>query len=223
MRIVVADDSALLREGIAGLLERQGHEVVGQAADADELLAVVEHRAAAGIDVVITDVRMPPTLTDDGLRAALTIRAAHPGIAILLVSQYVAPEYAHQLFGSDAGVTPEGVGGLGYLLKDRVSRVADFLRSLAVVAAGGVVVDPDVAARLMHRTPTRLASLTPRELEVLELMARGHSNGQIGEELFLSPGGVSKHVANIFGKLDLGPGEENRRVRAVLTFLAAGE
>lgn len=223
MRIIVADDSALLREGIAGLLERQGHEVVAQAADADELLAVVEHRVAAGIDVVITDVRMPPTLTDDGLRAALAIRAAHPGIAILLVSQYVAPEYANQLFGSDAAVTPEGVGGLGYLLKDRVSRVADFLRSLAVVAAGGVVVDPDVAARLMHRTPTRLASLTPRELEVLELMARGQSNGQIGEELFLSPGAVSKHVANVFGKLDLGPGEENRRVRAVLTFLAAGE
>lgn len=219
----MADDSALLREGIAGLLERQGHQVVAQAADADELLAVIEQQAGTGIDVVITDVRMPPTLTDDGLRAALTIRATHPGVSILLVSQYVAPEYAHELFGSEAGATPDGVGGLGYLLKDRVSRVADFLRSLAVVAAGGVVVDPEVAARLMHRTPTRLASLTPRELEVLELMARGQSNGQIGEELFLSPGAVSKHVANIFGKLDLGPGEENRRVRAVLAFLAAGE
>ncbi|QIK71119.1 response regulator transcription factor [Propioniciclava coleopterorum] len=223
MRIIVADDSALLREGIAGLLERQGHEIVAQAADADELLAVVRHAADDGVDVVITDVRMPPTLTDDGLRAALAIRRAHPTIAILLVSQYVAPEYAHQLFGSDAGATPDGVGGLGYLLKDRVARVADFLRSLAVVAAGGVVVDPDVAARLMHRTPTRLAALTPRELEVLELMARGQSNGQIGEGLHLSPGAVSKHVANIFGKLDLGPGEENRRVRAVLTFLAVGE
>lgn len=223
MRIIVADDSALLREGIAGLLERQGHEVVGQAASATELLAVVEQQAGAGVDVVITDVRMPPDLTDDGLRAALRIREAHPRIAILLVSQYVAPEYANQLFGSDAGVTPEGVGGLGYLLKDRVARVADFLRSLAVVAAGGVVVDPDVAARLMHRTPSRLASLTPREQEVLELMARGQSNTQIGEELYLSQGAVSKHVANIFNKLDLGPGEENRRVRAVLTFLAAGE
>lgn len=229
MRIVVADDSALLREGIAGLLERQGHEIVGQAASADELLAVVDHVSGDGEpDVVITDVRMPPTMTDDGLRAAMRLRESRPGIGILVVSQYVAPEYAHQLFGpgSDgvgAGTMAAEVGGLGYLLKDRISRVADFLRSLAVVAAGGVVVDPEVAARLMHRTPSRLAGLTPRELEVLELMARGLSNAQIGEELFLSPGAVSKHVANVFGKLDLGPGEDNRRVRAVLAFLSAGE
>jgi len=233
VKVIVADDSALLREGIAGLLERQGHEVVGQAASADELLAVVEH--AGPVDVVITDVRMPPRMSDDGLRAALQIRARRPEVGILVVSQYIAPEFANQLFapGPDgaagaaldvsADVAPEGVGGLGYLLKDRISRVADFLRSLAVVAAGGVVIDPDVAARLMHRTPSRLAALTPREREVLELMARGLSNNQIGAELFLSDGAVSKHVANVFAKLDLGPGEDNRRVRAVLAFLSAGE
>lgn len=221
MKVIVADDSALLREGIAGLLERQGHDVVGQAASATELLAVVS--SLGDVDVVITDVRMPPDMSDDGLRAALEIRAMRPGIGILVVSQYVAPEYAHQLFGTTDSVAPEGTGGLGYLLKDRISRVADFLRSLAVVAAGGVVIDPDVAARLMHRTPSRLAALSPRELEVLELMARGLSNAQIGEELYLSPGAVSKHVANVFAKLNLGPGEDNRRVRAVLTFLSAGE
>lgn len=187
------------------------------------MLAVVGHLAPSGVEVVITDVRMPPTLTDDGLRAALEIRRRHPAVGILVVSQYVAPEYAHQLFGPDAGATPAGVGGLGYLLKDRVARVADFMQSLAVVAAGGVVIDPDVAARLVHRTPSRLAGLTPREREVLELMARGLSNPQIAGELHLSPGAISKHVANVFTKLDLGPGEDNRRVRAVLAFLAAGE
>ena len=219
MRVVVADDSALLREGIAGLLERQGHQVVGQAAGADELLAVVGRHAEEGVDVVITDVRMPPTFTDDGLRAALRIRAEHPAIGILVVSQYVAPEHAHELFGR--GEAPGTVGGLGYLLKDRVARVADFLRSLGVVAAGGVVIDPDVASRLLHRTSPRLASLTPRELEVLELMARGLSNTAIGEQLHLSSGAVSKHVAGVFAKLQLGPDQDNRRVRAVLEFLAA--
>ena len=222
MRLAVADDSALLREGLVGLLERQGHTVVGEAASATELLAVVGH-AAGAVDVVITDVRMPPDLTDDGLRAALQIRERWPATGILVVSQYVAPEYAHQLFGPPGQAAPVGVGGLGYLLKDRIARVADFMRSLAIVAAGGVVIDPDVAARLVHRTPSRLAALTRREREVLELMARGLSNAQIGERLVLSPGAVSKHVANVFTKLDLGPDEENRRVRAVLAFLAAGE
>lgn len=220
MRIVVADDSALLREGIAGLLERQGHEVVGQAASAPELLAVVDH--VGEVDVVITDVRMPPSFSDDGLRAGLQIRRRHPGIGILVVSQYVAPEYAAELF-APGGTGPGETGGLGYLLKDRIARVADFLRSLSIVAAGGVVVDPDVAQRLLNRTPSRLAALTPRELEVLGLMARGLSNAQIGDELVLSPGAVSKHVANVFVKLELGPGEENRRVRAVLAFLSAAE
>ncbi|MDN5571345.1 MAG: LuxR C-terminal-related transcriptional regulator, partial [Propionibacteriaceae bacterium] len=128
-----------------------------------------------------------------------------------------------ELFGPDAGPAPVGVGGLGYLLKDRIARVADFMRSVAIVAAGGVVIDPDVAARLLRRTPSRLSALTPRESEVLELMARGLSNAQIATTLVLSAGAVSKHVANVFTKLDLGPDEENRRVRAVLAFLAAGE
>lgn len=223
MRIVVADDSALLREGLIGLLERQGHEVVGQAASAPELLAVVGRAAPEGLDVVVTDVRMPPDLTDDGLRAALEIRRTWPSVGILVVSQYVAPEYATELFGPDAGPAPVDVGGLGYLLKDRIARVADFMRSVAIVSAGGVVIDPDVAARLLRRTPSRLSALTPRESEVLELMARGLSNAQIATTLVLSAGAVSKHVANVFTKLDLGPDEENRRVRAVLAFLAAGE
>lgn len=223
MRLIVADDSALLREGLAGLLERQGHEVVALAASAPELEAMVHHAMAqnATPDVVITDVRMPPRMAEDGLQAALAIRATYPHIGICVVSQYIAPEYAAELFGSDAA--GPSVGGLGYLLKDRIARVADFMRNLAVVAAGGTVIDADVAARLVRRTPGRLAALSPRELEVLELMAQGLSNAQISEQLVLSTGAVAKHVAGIFAKLGLGPGEENRRVRAVLTFLAAAE
>ncbi|MDO5626724.1 MAG: response regulator transcription factor [Mobilicoccus sp.] len=220
MKLVVADDSALLREGLVGLLERQGHEVIGQAATAPELETCVHDLVAAGDtpDVVLTDVRMPPTMGDDGLAAAVRLRAAHPGIGILVVSQYVAPAYADLLFGAQ----PRGEeAGVGYLLKDRVSRVADFMSSLQIVAAGGVVVDPEVAAQLVRRRSSSLDALTPRELEVLELMARGLSNAQIGDTLFLSPGSVSKHVANVFTKLDLPPGEDNRRVRAVLAYMSA--
>lgn len=228
MRLVIADDAALLREGLAGLLERQGHEVIAQAASATELEAVVERAVRDGTapDVVLTDVRMPPTMTDDGLRVALTLRERHAGIGILVLSQYVAPAYAAELFatgrpGIGVGGHEEPTGGIGYLLKDRVSRVADFVRSLGIVAAGGVVVDPEVATRLLQGKRSALDALTPRELEVLELMASGLSNQQIAAELVLSGGAVAKHVANVFAKLDLGPGEENRRVRAVLAYLTA--
>lgn len=220
MRLVVADDAALLREGLIGLLERQGHEVIARAATAPELEAVVLRTVKDGTppDVVITDVRMPPTMNDDGLAAAVRIRAAHPGIGILVLSQYVAPAYAADLFALQS-TNPAGTGGLGYLLKERVARVSDFLQSLGIVAAGGIVVDPEVAARLITNRRTALDALSPRELQVLELMAGGMSNPQIAERLVLSAGAVAKHVANIFTKLDLPPGEENRRVRAVLTYL----
>lgn len=228
MRVIVADDSALLREGIVGLLQRQGHDVIGQAATAPELLNAVETTVRTGTppDVVITDVRMPPGMSNDGLEAALRIRRTHPTIGILVVSQYVAAAYATELFnapigGSGSAPGNPGPGGLGYLLKDRISRVADFLRSLNTVAAGGVVIDPEVATRLIQGRGSTIHSLSRRELEVLQLMSEGLSNLQIAEQLHLSTGAVSKHVANVFTKLDLPHGEDNRRVRAVLTYLTA--
>lgn len=214
MQIVVADDSALFREGLCGLLERQGHTIVGQASSAPEMLDVCR---VTEPEVLVSDVRMPPGMSDDGLRAAHTLRQENPSIGIMMLSQYVAPAYAATLF---APTTPaEGTGGLGYLLKDRVARVADFIRSLHVVAAGGVVVDPEVAGQLVKSTGSKLSALTEREKEVLELMAQGLSNAQICEKLFLSSAAVSKHVSNVFLKLGMAPGEENRRVRAVLTYL----
>lgn len=224
MRLIVADDSALLREGIVGLLDRQGHRVLARASSAPQLLAAVDQAVSGGErpDVVITDVRMPPGMRDDGLAAAVTIRRRHPGIGILVVSQYVAVAYAAELFsGSGDDPDAEQGGGLGYLLKDRVARVSDFLTSLDVVAAGGVVIDPEVATRLIQGRSSVLADLTARELEVLELMSQGLSNTQIGERLHLSGGAVSKHVANVFTKLGLPAGEDNRRVRAVLAYLTA--
>ncbi|MGJ9525632.1 response regulator transcription factor [Actinotignum sp. GS-2025b] len=234
MRLVVADDSALFREGLCGLLERRGHTIVATAATAPELSETVRAAAARGEvpDLVITDVRMPPTMSDDGLRAAVDLRREFPSLGIMVLSQYVAPAYARELFhpaagtgGNDAAVThvsgneDDAPGGLGYLLKDRVARVADFVRSLEIVGVGGVVVDPDVAAQLMATTPSLLTELTSREREILELMARGYANSAIAAELYLTGATVSKHVANIFLKLGMQPGEENRRVRAVLAYL----
>ena len=291
MRILLADDAALLREGLAGLLAAAGHEVVAQVADADALRTEVARLAAAGElpDVVVTDVRMPPTRTDDGLRAAVDLRAAHPGLPVVVLSAYVAGPYLGELI--------EGVdGAVGYLLKERVGRVSDFLRSLDVVVSGGIVIDPEVLTHLMtsaagaigagaamadpmnrtgaldasggpgasgggpaasapagpqnprcspppqdwpplqdwppppppqssqdprHPQNRGLERLTPRETEVLTLMAEGLSNGRIAQRLMVSDGAVAKHVANIFLKLDLPPGEENRRVRAVLVWVRA--
>ena len=273
MRILLADDAALLREGLAGLLAAAGHEVVAQVADADALRTEVARLATAGElpDVVVTDVRMPPTRTDDGLRAAVDLRAAHPGLPVVVLSAYVAGPYLGELI--------EGVdGAVGYLLKERVGRVSDFMHSLDVVVSGGIVIDPEVMAHLMASAagavgagatgpdaPRALAAsgvsgapdgavgagesiapgamgavgrgpaagapadppnrglerLTPREAEVLTLMAEGLSNGRIAQRLVISDGAVAKHVANIFLKLDLPPGEENRRVRAVLAWVRA--
>lgn len=215
MRIVIADDSALLREGVAGLLERRGHRVVGQASDADQLVGLVRELAAAGQlpEVLITDVRMPPRMADDGLRTAVSLRQEFPGLAVVVLSQYVAPAYAVELFDNTDG-------GTGYLLKDRVSEVADFLKSLDTVAAGGVVIDPTVAQALMNSARSGIGELTPREREVLELMSCGLSNREIETKLFLSAAAVGKHVSNIFLKLRLDPAQENRRVKAILRYLA---
>lgn len=212
MRILLADDAALLREALQALLERLGHEVVATAADAPGLLA--EYRAlAAAPDLVVTDVRMPPSLTDDGLRAALEIRAIRPGQPILVLSQYVADRYARDLL-----TLPEGA--VGYLLKERVSRVADFSGALEAVAGGGTVIDPEVTRHLIQQDrPGPLHALTARELEVLTLMAEGASNSEIGAKLFIGDAAVRKHIGNIFAGLGLQPAEENRRVRAILAFL----
>ena len=217
----MADDSALLREGLVGLLTRQGFDVVAREARADTLVARVRQLAADGEapDAVITDVRMPPTMTNDGLHAALELKSELPALGVLVLSQYVAPLYAQELFALPSG---PGSGGSGYLLKDRVAEVADFVASLRLVLSGGVVIDPDVARAMMRSSRSGLGELTQRELEVLELMARGLSNAQIAAELFLSGAAVAKHVSNIFMKLGLAPGEENRRVRAILAFLAEG-
>lgn len=210
LSIVVADDSALLREGIAGLLERRGHKVIGQASSAPELIEVVKEQVP---DVVITDVRMPPSMSDDGLQAAVTLRETYPNLAVMVVSQYVAPVYASELIA-------DATGGTGYLLKDRISEVASFLDSLAIVASGGTVIDPTVASALMSTSRSGLATLTPREQEVLELMSQGMSNKDIAAKLVLSSAAVAKHVSNIFMKLGLDASEDNRRVKAILEHLA---
>ncbi|MCQ9339560.1 response regulator transcription factor [Corynebacterium phoceense] len=212
MKIVLADDSALLREGVAGLLERRGHEIVGQAATAPSLIELVETGPLP--DIVVTDVRMPPNMADDGLKAAVSLRREFPSLAVMVLSQYVAPAYAVELFDVD-------MAGTGYLLKDRVSEVADFLSSLEVVAQGGTVIDPTVAKALMASGRSGLAELTPREREVLELMSQGKSNKEIASALVLSAAAVAKHVSNIFLKLRLDPKEDNRRVKAILEYLAA--
>ena len=289
MRILLADDAALLREGLAGPLTTAGHEVVAQVADADALRTEVGRLAAAGElpDVVVTDVRMPPTGTDDGLRAAIDLRRTYPGLPVVVLSAYVAGPYVQDLLEetesptspTELGAPSASSGGaVGYLLKERVGRVADFLHSLDIVVGGGVVIDPEVVSHLMKAaraagsaqditgsgagegavtmtgsvpgtapapsepqgpvmagaaspsTPSDgiataapggagLDRLTRREQEVLELMAQGLSNAQIAERLVVSDGAVAKHVANIFRGLDLQPGEENRRVRAVLAWL----
>ena len=211
LRIVLAEDAALLREGLVGILERAGHDVVAAVGDADALLAYVDRDQP---DVVITDIRMPPGHSDEGLRAAASIRERHPGIAILVLSAYVADAYVPDLLDSSPG------GGIGYLLKDRVGHVRDFLDSLDRVAEGGTVIDPDVVRGLLsrRREDGPLAALTDREREVLELMAEGRTNGSIADTLVVSEAAVRKHVGNIFAKLALPEGQD-RRVSAVLAYL----
>ena len=214
MKLVLADDVALLRDGLAALLEGAGNTIVGAAADADELRTLVRFlmNTTDQPDAVITDIRMPPSNTNDGLAAAVELRSEYPGLPVVVLSAYVAGPYVDQLLA-------DSEGGTGYLLKERVGRIEDFLHTLEVVVAGGVVVDPEVVSHLMSGSSRQLARLTDRERAVLSLMAEGLSNCQIGDRLVLSRTAVSKHVANIFMKLDLPPGEENRRVRAVLTWL----
>ena len=215
MRVVVADDAVILREGLSRLLVEAGFEVVGQAADADQLLEQIE---ATAPDVAIVDIRMPPTHTDEGLRAAAEIRARHPGVGILVLSQYARPSYAIELLAN-------GTEGVGYLLKDRVSDLEELASSVRRVGEGGSVLDPSVVAQLVERPrPGRdpLEELTEREREVLSLMAEGRSNKAIGQRLFITEHTVEKHVKSIFGKLRLpASGDDHRRVLAVLTFLSA--
>jgi DNA-binding NarL/FixJ family response regulator len=213
VRIVLADDSALLREGLVRLLTELGHEVVASVASATDLLHAVD--ASSPPDLVLSDIRMPPDGTDDGLRACLELRRLNPGLPCLLLSQHMERAYAAELLA-------DGTGGVGYLLKDRVTDLAAFGRALETVAGGGTALDPELAARLVARQRDPLAALTPREREVLTLMAEGRSNAGICEALVLSTGAVEKHVAHIFSKLSLEPdGDDHRRVLAVIAFLGA--
>jgi DNA-binding NarL/FixJ family response regulator len=210
MRIVIADDAAILRDGLAHLLTARGHEIAATVGTPGALrAAVAEHRP----DAAVVDIRMPPTYTDEGLRSAVELRRAHPGLGILLFSQYVETRYATELLaGSPAGV--------GYLLKERVADLDDFVDALRRVAAGGTALDPEVVAQLLGSRHQGVGALTPREREVLALMAEGRSNTAIARKLVVTDGAVEKHVKNIFTKLDLPPDEEqHRRVLAVLAYL----
>lgn len=211
MKVLLAEDSALLRAGLEQLLKALGHEVL-TVVDASELRNVTMASDENGqkYDVIITDVRMPPTMTDDGLRAVYELRKQYPSQPVMVLSQYVAASYLDRLLEH---------GGFGYLLKERVSDVDEFVHSLNEVARGGTVVDPEVVSALLSARRTGLAALTPREKEVLALMARGLSNSEIMDELVLTAGAVSKHVASVFMKLGFAPEDANRRVKAVLAWL----
>ena len=212
MRVVIAEDLALLREGVVALLRDAGIDVVAQAEDGDGLLRVV---AGHKPDLAIVDVRLPPTFTDEGLRAALEARRRQPGLAVLILSQYVEPVYTRELLASP------GEGGVGYLLKERVGDVRAFVDAVERVAGGGTALDRSVVAELVQpHAGGRFADLTPREREVMELMAEGRTNAAIARTLVVQPGAVEKHITSIFGKLDLpATDDDHRRVLAVLAFL----
>jgi DNA-binding NarL/FixJ family response regulator len=216
MRIVIAEDSAVLRAGLIEILADRGHEVVAAVADADALIAAVDqHRP----DVTVVDVRMPPTHTDEGLRAAVALRRDYPGLGVLVFSQYIETSYAAELLGAKSS---GGAAGVGYLLKDRVVDVAEFVDALARVAAGGTALDPEVVTQLLgaSRRTASLDMLTQREREVLALMAEGRSNSAVSAILVISERAVEKHIGNIFSKLGLPPSDtDHRRVLAVLRYL----
>ncbi len=218
MQIVIAEDSAVVRAGLAEILADRGHEVVAAVGNAADLLAAVnEHRP----DVTVVDVRMPPGFTDEGLRAAITIRRDHPQTGVLVFSQYIETRYTADLLGGASG---GGAAGVGYLLKDRVADVSEFVEALARVAAGGTALDPEVVTQLFgaSRQADGLAALTAREREVLTLMAEGRTNGAIAATLVVSERAIEKHVANIFSKLGLPPSDtDHRRVLAVLRYLGS--
>jgi DNA-binding NarL/FixJ family response regulator len=212
LRIVIAEDDPLLREGLALLLRAEGLDVVATADTADSVLAAIDEHEP---DVAILDVRMPPTHTDEGVRAAVEARRRRPGLAVLVLSAYVEQSFATDLLTG-------GVGGLGYLLKERVGRVEEFMDALGRVAGGGTAIDPEVVAQLFTRTrqDTRLERLSPREREVLGLMAEGLGNSAIAGRLVVTDGAVHKHIRSIFAKLDLSPADQvDRRVAAVLHYL----
>jgi DNA-binding NarL/FixJ family response regulator len=214
LRVVIAEDSVLLREGLARLVEETGGVVVARVGDGPSLVAaVVEHRP----DVSVVDVRMPPTQRDEGLRAAIEARRLVPGTPVLVLSQYVERQYASELLA-------DGAGGVGYLLKDRVADVREFVDALRRVAGGGTALDPEVVAQLMvrRRRDDRLSELTPREREVLEAMAEGRTNAGIAAKLTIIEGAAEKHISSIFGKLELpDSASDHRRVLAVLAYLGA--
>jgi DNA-binding NarL/FixJ family response regulator len=213
MRVIVAEDSVLLRQGLVLLISEAGHEVTAAVASAEELLRALETDRP---DVAVVDVRMPPTFTDEGLRAALIVRERWPSVGVLVLSQWVEERYATELIAG----RPTGVG---YLLKDRVADVDEFLEALSRVAGGGSALDPEVVAQLLARSRSPLGSLTPREREVLALMAEGRTNSAIAATLVVGGGAVEKHINNIFTKLGLAPGDrDHRRVLAVLRYLETG-
>ena len=212
MRVLIAEDSVLLRQGLVHLLTDAGMEVVAAVDDADQLLRAVDEHSP---DICVVDIRMPPTHTDEGVRAALVIRAQHPEVGVLMLSQYVEERYATDLIASDTR-------GFGYLLKDRVADVSEFLEAVRRVADGGTALDPEVVSQLLVRSRRRdpLAGLTPRETDVIRLMAEGRSNTGIAAELVVTEGAVEKHVSSIFTKLGLPPAEQDhRRVLAVLRWI----
>jgi DNA-binding NarL/FixJ family response regulator len=214
VRIVIAEDSVLLRDGLSRMLADHGHEVVGAVDDASELMQLVERESP---ELVVLDVRMPPTHTDEGIRAALELRGRRPNLPIVVLSQYVEENYASELLSGD-------LGGIAYVLKDRVTEVGQFLETVDRTADGGTVIDPEVVSQLLARTrrQTKLGELSPREREVLGLMAEGRSNAAIADELVITQRAVEKHVKNIFQKLRLAPAEtDHRRVLAVLRYLEA--
>ena len=220
MRIIIAEDAVLLREGLVRLLTDAGHEIVAAVGDANEFLAAINTAAQSPDgppDLAIVDVRMPPTFTDEGIRAAVLVRSQNPEVGVIVLSQYVEERYARDLIADNSG-------GFGYLLKDRVADVEDFLAAVAEVAGGGTVLDPEVVSQILVRTRKQdgLSDLTAREREVLQLMAEGKSNSAIAGSLYLSAGAVEKHISSIFTKFGLmADTSENRRVLAVLRFLGA--
>ncbi|ALG12929.1 response regulator transcription factor [Kibdelosporangium phytohabitans] len=213
MRIVIAEDSAVLRDGLSLLLTTRGHEVLATVTTGDELTAVVAEHVP---DIAVVDVRMPPTFTDEGVRAALAVRQSHPSVGLLVFSQHIETRYASELLAG-------GARGVGYLLKDRVADVRDFMSACDQIAAGGTVLDPEVVTQVLgaSRRSLDLSALTAREREVLGLMAEGRTNTAIAKALFISEGSVEKHISSIFAKLGLPPSEtDHRRVLAVLRYLA---
>ena len=218
MRIVIAEDSAVIRAGLAEILADRGHDVVAAVGNAEDLKAAVDEHHP---DAAVVDVRMPPGYTDEGIRGAIAIRRDHPGTGVLVFSQYIETRHAADLLGAASG---SGSAGVGYLLKDRVGNVGEFVEALSRVAAGGTALDPEVVTQLLRasRRTDGLGALTPREHDVLALMAEGRTNGAIADTLVISERAVEKHVANIFSKLSLPPSDaDHRRVLAVLRYLGS--